>query len=257
MNYQKIASQLHEAQKKARQIAPIIKMEPELTIEDAYKIQLAGLDLKKAEGRKVIGMKIGLTSKAMQNMLGVNEPDYGHLTDDMMLHPGQACQVRTLIQPKIEGELAFCLKKPLKGPGVTMADVYNATAFIAPALEIVDSRIQDWKISLADTIADNGSSAALVLGGVMKPADQVDLRLVGMILEKNGELVNSGCGAEVLGHPAASVAWLANKLAEFGLGLEEGHIILSGAVTAALPVQAGDSFTASFTGLGSVGVRFV
>jgi len=153
--------------------------------------------------------------------------------------------------------LAFILKEDLEGPGVTIADVYRATEFVVPAFEIVDSRIRDWKIKLADTVADNASSARLVLGSRMEPVRDVDLRLIGMLLEKNGEAVNSGVGAEVWGNPAAAVAWLANKLSEFGLALEAGEIILSGALTAAVPAEAGDVFTVSFHGLGSLNLKFI
>ena len=156
----------------------------------------------------------------------------------------------------MEGELSFCLNKTLKGPGVTIADVYDATAWVTPSIEIVDSRIKDWKIKLCDTIADNGSSARFMLGGRMVPVGAVDMRLTGMTLEKNGELVSSGTTAEVWGNPAASVAWLANKLGQFGIELKAGSIVMAGAVTAALPAQAGDAFTVSFQGLGSVTVKF-
>jgi 2-keto-4-pentenoate hydratase len=201
-------------------------------------------------------MKVGLTSRAMQNLLGVNEPDYGHLTDSMLLLEGEICSLDELNQPKVEGELAFCLKKPLKGPGATIADVYNATGWVVPAIEIVDSRIKDWKIKLVDTIADNGSSAKLVLGGRMTKIEDIDMQLIGMTLEKNGEILSTGTGAAVWGNPAAAVVWLVNKLAEFDIGLEEGNIILSGAVTAAETAISGDSFTIRFQGMGSVTVKF-
>ncbi|CEP66485.1 Fumarylacetoacetase, C-terminal [Moorella glycerini] len=257
MDYQGIATELLAAEASCRPIEPLTATYPDLTVEDAYRIQLAGIEIKKARGSKVIGKKIGLTSKAMQQLLGVNEPDYGHLLDNMLLLEGEPCRREELLLPRVEGELAFILKDTLKGPGVTIADVFRATEGIMPAFEIVDSRIRDWKIKLPDTIADNASSARLVLGSRMVPIKDLDLRLIGMVLEKNGEVVSSGAGAAVWGHPAAAVAWLANKLAAFDIALEAGEIILSGAVTAAENASAGDVFTVSFHGLGSLSLKFV
>jgi len=256
MDYKKIAGELLDAQENVYQIETISNAYPDMTVQDAYQIQLENIHKRRERGEKVIGLKIGLTSRGMQKLLGVNEPDYGHLMDQMLLLEGEACPVKKLLQPRVEGELAFCMKKTLKGPGITVADVYNAVDWVAPAIEIVDSRIKDWKIKLVDTIADNGSSAMLVLGSGMTPIEKVDMRMVGMILEKNGKIVNTGTGAEVWGNPAASVAWLANKLSEFDIALEEGNIILSGAVTAAESAAEGDNFTVSFHGMGSVTVRF-
>ena len=159
-----------------------------------------------------------------------------------------------MIQPKVEGELSFCLKKDLRGPGVTIADVYEATNYVVPSLEIVDSRIKDWKIKLQDTVADNGSAGRFVVGGRMTPIAAVDMRLTGM---KNGELINSGTTAEVGGNPAATVACLANMLSEFGIGLRAGSIVMAGALTGMTPVESGDVVTASFCGMGSVSVKFV
>jgi 2-keto-4-pentenoate hydratase len=212
---------------------------------------------KLASGRRIIGKKIGLTSKAMQDLLGVPEPDYGHLLDDMLVIEGQPCRRDALLYPKVEGEVAFVMESRLEGPGVHMADVLRATAGVMPALEIVDSRIRDWKIKLVDTVADNASSARFVLGSRMLPAEQFDLRLIGMCLEKNGQVVNSGAGVAVWGHPAAAVAWLANKLAQFGAALEPGDIVLSGALTAAVDVGPGDVVEAHFDRLGSVSAKFV
>ena len=257
MDIQKVAQELYAAERGAYQISVVSQENPDMTVEDAYAIQLENVARRIADGEKLIGMKIGLTSRAMQQLLGVDVPDYGHLTDKMLLLEGQPCPVSELNQPKVEGELAFCLKKTLKGPGLTVADVYDATDYVVPALEIVDSRINDWRIKLVDTVADNGSSARLVVGGRMTPIHQVDMRLTGMNLEKNGELVNSGTTAEVWGNPAAAVAWLGNALAAYDIELKAGSIVLAGALTAALPAQAGDCFTASFCGLGSVSVKFV
>lgn len=256
MNIQKAADALYEAEKNHCQIPMISGENPGMTIDDAYAIQLLNIDRRKQAGGKIVGMKIGLTSVGMQKLLNVDVPDYGHLLADMLVLEGEKCHSGEMCQPKVEGELAFCLKKTLKGPGLTVADVYDATDYVVPALEIVDSRIQDWKIKLVDTIADNGSSAHFVVGSRMTPIQAVDMRLTGMILEKNGELMNSGTTAEVWGNPAASVAWLANQLSAYGIELAAGSIVLAGALTAAVPAQAGDCFTASFCGMGSVGVKF-
>lgn len=257
MDYQAVAAELLTAEVSCKPIEPLTETYPDLTVEDAYRIQLAGIEMKKARGSRVIGKKIGLTSRAMQKLLGVNEPDYGHLLDNMLLLEGEPCRRDELLLPRVEGELAFILKYTIKGPGVTIADVFRATEGIMPAFEIVDSRIRDWKIKLQDTIADNASSARLVLGSRMVPIKDLDLRLIGMVLEKNGEVVSSGAGAAVWGHPAAAVAWLANKLAAFDIALEAGEIILSGAVTAAENASAGDVFTVSFYGLGSLTLKFI
>ena len=257
MDHKKAAQQLWDAEQGRYQIDMLTLHEPRMTVEDAYAVQLENVRRREEMGQKVIGMKIGLTSAGMQKLLNVNEPDYGHLFDNMLLLERDTCSMSGLIQPKVEGELSFCLNKTLKGPGVTIADVYDATAWVTPSIEIVDSRIKDWKIKLCDTIADNGSSARFMLGGRMVPVGAVDMRLTGMTLEKNGELVSSGTTAEVWGNPAASVAWLANKLGQFGIELKAGSIVMAGAVTAALPAQAGDAFTVSFQGLGSVTVKFV
>ncbi|GFN22553.1 2-keto-4-pentenoate hydratase [Thermanaeromonas sp. C210] len=257
MNFQAIAAKLLEAEATRKAIEPLTSTYPDLTVEDAYRIQLAGVEMKLKQRRRIIGKKIGLTSKAMQDLLGVKEPDYGHLLDHMLLLEGEPCRREELLWPRVEGELAFILRDTLKGPGVTIADVFRATEGIMPAIEIVDSRIRDWKIKLADTIADNASSARFVLGSRMVPIKDLDLRLLGMVVEKNGEVVNTGAGAAVWGHPAAAVAWLANKLAAFDIALEAGEIILSGAITAAVEAVTGDVFTVSFHSLGTINLRFV
>ena len=257
MNYRDIAEMLAKAENERKPLDQLTVTYPDLTVQDAYNIQLEGIALKQVQGRKIIGKKIGLTSKGMQNLLRVNEPENGHLLENILQIEGEACRRTELLLPKIEGELAFVLKDKLKGPGVTIADVLRATEGVMCAFEIVDSRIRDWKIKLADTIADNGSSARLVLGSRLVPVQDLDLRLIGMVLEKNGEMVSSGAGAEVWGHPAAAVAWLANKLSEFDIALEAGEIILSGAVTAAEVAEAGDVFTLSFDGLDSLNLKFI
>lgn len=257
MDYQAIANRFIAAEAQRKPFEPITDEYPGLTVEDAYAIQLAQVKTKLEQGRTVIGKKVGLTSLGMQQLLGVNEPDYGHLLDDMLLMEGEPCPRASLIKPKVEAEIAFILKDTLKGPGVTIADVFRATEGVMAAFEVVDSRITDWKIKLADTVADNASSARFVLGSRIMPVKELDLRLMGMVLEKNGRMVNNGAGAAVLGQPAAAVAWLANKLATFGIALEANEIVLSGAITAAVDAEAGDVFTASFHGLGSLNLKFI
>ncbi|AEF94771.1 2-oxopent-4-enoate hydratase [Desulfotomaculum nigrificans CO-1-SRB] len=257
MDHRTIAAELLRAEATQTPIDTLTDTYPDLNVEDAYQIQLAQVDMQLKTGHKVVGKKIGLTSKGMQQLLGVNEPDYGHLFEHMLLMEGEPCRRDQLIWPRIEGELAFVLKDRLKGPGVNIADVYRATAGIMPAIEIVDSRIRDWKIKLPDTVADNGSSARFVLGSRMVPVEELDLRHIGMVLEKNGEMVNNGAGAAVWGHPAAAVAWLANKLAAYDIALEPGEIILSGAITAAVDANAGDVFTVSFHSLGTLNLKFI
>ena len=192
----------------------------------------------------------------LKAMLRVKEPDYGHILNGMVVMEGEEIPTSELIQPRIEGEMAFVLKKELKGPGVTLTDVIRCSEGVIPSLEIIDSRITDWKIKLADTVADNASSARIVLGGKITPLLGLDLRTVGMTLEKNGEVVATATGAAVLGNPAHAVAWLANKLAVYGISLRKGEVVLSGSLTAALPVAAGDFIRADFGLLGDVKIKF-
>lgn len=250
------AAQLAEAEATKIGTAPLTLIDSELSVKDAYYIQLENINKKLEQGQKIVGKKIGLTSKAMQNLLGVGEPDYGHLLDSMVVENGGKISIEQVLQPKVEAEIAFILKKELRGPNVTTLDVLQATEYVVPALEIVDSRVKDWKIKLADTVADNASSGYYVLGGKPTRIEDIDLELIGMVLTKNGELVNTGVGAAALGNPASCVAWLANKLSEFDIPLRAGEVILSGALSAAEAAQAGDSFTARFAHLGQVSVRF-
>jgi 2-keto-4-pentenoate hydratase len=192
----------------------------------------------------------------MQKLLGVDQPDYGHLLDSMVIENGAEISLKKVLQPKVEAEIAFVLKKDLKGPNVTVMDVLQAVDYVVPALEIVDSRVADWKIKLEDTIADNASSGLYVLGGKPLSVDQLDLAQVGMVLYKNGEVINTGVGAAALGNPAACVAWLANKLSDYEITLKAGEVILSGALSAAVDGKPGDYFQARFAHLGEVSVRF-
>ena len=251
------ARQLYQAEKDKRVLRPFTEKYPKIVAEESYRIQLALIEMKKADGAKVVGKKIGLTSKAMQKMLNVDQPDYGHIMDNMVLQDGAVFPLGELIQPKIEPEIAFILDRELKGPAVTPTGVLAATRFVVPALEIIDSRIEGWKIKLCDTIADNASSARVVLGNSPRRVDEFDLKLVGMVLEKNGDIVQTGAGGAVLGHPAVAVAWLANAVGQFGVCLGAGEIVMPGALCAATDVSPGDLLQASFAGLGTVSVRFV
>jgi len=209
-----------------------------------------------ADGRKITGKKIGLTSLAMQNLLGVNRPDFGHLLDTMEVKD-EVVDRKKLLQPKVEGELAFVLKKDLAGPGVTSKDVIEATDYVVPSIEIVDSRIANWKINIIDTVADNASSGMYVVGKERIDPMETDLLSIKMKLYKNGEYINGGIGSDVLGDPAEAVAWLANTLSEFGVSLKKGEVVLSGAFSAALAAEAGDEFTAVYENIGEVKVKFV
>jgi 2-keto-4-pentenoate hydratase len=251
-----IVEALLVAEKDRKPIPPLTETDPGITVEEAYRIQLRVMERKKASGQVVVGKKIGLTSLAMQAMLGVKEPDYGHILNGMVVLEGEKIPSAELIQPRIEGELAFVLKEDLRGPGVTLTDVIRSSDGVIPSLEIIDSRIVDWKIKLPDTVADNASSARIVLGGKITPILGFDLRTVGMVLEKNGEVVATAAGAAVLGNPPQAVAWLANKLAVYGIPLRKGEMILSGSLTAAIPVGPGDSIRADFGPLGDVKTKF-
>jgi len=250
------ARELYRAEKEKSVLRPFTGKYLKLAPEESYRIQLALIEMKKADGAKVVGKKIGLTSKAMQKMLNVDQPDYGHILDNMVLQDAAVFQIGELIQPKIEPEIAFILDRELKGPGVTPTQVWAATRFVVPALEIIDSRIEGWRIKLCDTIADNASSARVVLGNSPKRIDEFDLKLLGMVLEKNGDIVQTGAGGAVLGHPAVAVAWLANAVGQFGVSLGAGEIVMPGALCAATDVSAGDLLQASFDGFGTVSVRF-
>lgn len=250
------ASKLLAAYDSREPIAPLTSTYDDLALEDAYAIQLQQIQELTSAGRTVKGHKVGLTSAAMQKMLGVNEPDYGHLLDDFFYLEHMPIPVDRFIQPRVEPEVAFVLKKPLRGPGVTVHEAIAAIDFVLPALELVDSRIRDWKIGLFDTIADNASSGAVVLGSTPTDLREVDLRLTGATLHRNGQVVGTGAGGAVLGSPINSLVWLANTVGARGITLEAGHVVLPGAVCAMVPVAAGDTFTATFAGLGSVTARF-
>jgi 2-keto-4-pentenoate hydratase len=250
-----IAGALSAAYASGQPIEPITETNRQLSIDDAYAIQMDQVRGWLADGQSLKGHKIGLTSMAMQRMLGVSEPDFGCLTDAMFAAPSSDLPIERFIQPRVEPELSFVLGEDLRPP-VTMADVARATAYVIPTLEIIDSRIVDWRIKLVDTVADNASSGAVVLGGQPRPLDAVDLALTGCNLTVNGEIVATGATGAVLGNPMAAVVWLANTLARHGVSLSAGQVVLSGACTVAVPAGPGDVVSAEFMGMGVVTARF-
>ncbi len=257
-----LAARLDEAEKSRTQIGHFSRAHPDMTIDDAYAIQDAWVRQKIASGRKTIGHKIGLTSRAMQRAVNITEPDYGVLLDDMLFHDGQTIPIDRFIEPRVEVELAFILRDPLEGPDCTIFDVLNATDYIMPAVEIIDARIQridpetGATRKVLDTISDNAADAGIVLGGRPVKPDAIDLRWVSAILYQNGAIEDSGVAAAVLNHPANGPAWLANRLARFGVKLAAGEIILGGSFTAPLFVKPGDSFHVDYGPLGSIGMCF-
>jgi 2-oxo-hept-3-ene-1,7-dioate hydratase len=257
-----LANRLHQAEKERAQLGQFSQAHPGLTIADAYAIQRAWMARKLAEGRRVVGHKIGLTSRAMQLAAQITEPDFGTLLDDMVLRDGGEVEAARFIVPRLEVEFAFVLGKPLRGPGVTLFEVLNATDYVVPALELIDARIEQFDRAtrvprtVVDTIADNAAGAAIVLGGRPMKPDAVDWRWAGALLLRNGVIEESGLGAAVLNHPANGVAWLANKLADHDAGLAAGEIVLAGSFTRPVACAAGDVFHADYGPLGSISLRF-
>lgn len=257
LDIQAFADELFAAERDRAQIEAF-SSRAELTAGDAYAIQLANVCRRIAAGERVVGKKVGLTAKAMQRLLGVDQPDFGHLFESMRIEDGGECRVDELIQPRVEAEIGILLGRSLRGPGLTDLDVLDATEALVPTLEIVDSRILNWKIKFVDTVADNGSSSRFVVGSKRTPPLGIDTRLIGTVFEKNGELMGTGAGAAVLGaSPYRAVAWLANTLAADELELKAGDVILPGALCAMVPVARGDVASADFGPLGTVSVRFV
>lgn len=254
INHEKIAAELYEADKNNKPIEQITKTYEDLTVDDAYKIQLINVKKKLDEGNVITGKKIGLTSLAMQKSLGVDTPDFGFLYNSMEVEDG-IIKENDILQPRVEGELAFILKEDLK-ENATVEDVLDATDYVVPALEIVGSRIQDWKLTLLDTVADNASCGMYILSYVKIDPKEVDLKEIEMTLSKNGEVINSGTGAAVLGDPANAVLWLANSLGAYGVTLNAGDIILAGALSAAIPAVKGDEFSCDYGEFGVLSVRF-
>jgi 2-keto-4-pentenoate hydratase len=252
----RFAEELWQAGTDRRPVEPLTDRAPDLVVEDAYAIQTGVVQRRMADGARVIGRKIGLTSRPMQEVLGVDEPDFGVLLDDMFVEDGDVIDLGTLLQPRVEAELAFVMERDLTGPGVTTARALTAIAGMLPAIEVVDSRVADWRIKLVDTVADNASSGLLVVGGRLRPVADLDLRLIGVAVSRNGEIIDTGAGAAALGNPARCVAWLANKLGSLGAGLRAGDVVLPGAVHRMVAVEPGDVFRAEFSRLGAVTARF-
>ena len=248
--------ELYEAFVKFSPVRPLLEREPDITIEDAYKIQEHFVARRVAAGERIIGKKIGATSKPVQDFLGVYQPDFGMLTSGMVYQEGDTIDLGTMIQPKAEAELALVLKADLKGPGITAMDVIRATDYVLPCFEIVDSRIVDWKIKIQDTVADNASCGVFLLGKTKGDPRVLDITLAGMVLEKNGEIFSTGVGAAVQGSPANAVAWLANTLGALGIPFKAGEVILSGSQSALIPVVGGDELVCTVGGLGSCRVKF-
>ena len=254
---QRYGDELYQALISRTAVDPLTDREPEITIEDAYQIQLRMIQRRVDAGETIVGKKIGVTSKVVMEMLKVDQPDFGQMTSGMVFNEGEAIRADSMIAPKAEAEVAFVLKSDLIGPGVTAADVLRATDFVVPCFEIVDSRIKDWKIKIQDTVADNASCGVLTLGGVRRSPRDIDLALAGMVLEKNGEVISTSTGAAVQGSPVNAVAWLANTLGRLGIPLKAGEVILSGSQSPLVPAKAGDNLTCSVGGLGSTSVRFI
>jgi 2-oxopent-4-enoate/cis-2-oxohex-4-enoate hydratase len=249
--------ELYQALRDRRTLAPLTTRDPSLTIDDAYGISLAFLECRLADGERVVGKKIGVTSKAVQNMLNVHQPDFGFLTDAMQVSDGANVEIaRMLIQPRAEAEIAFILDQELRGPGVTMEDVLAATRWIIPCFEIVDSRIADWKIKIVDTVADNASCGVFVLGAARANPNDYDLAALKVTVTKNGARLSEGLGAAVQGSPLAAVAWLANTLGAYGVTLNAGDIVLSGSLVPLEPARPGDMFTLDLEGVGTASISF-
>jgi 2-oxopent-4-enoate/cis-2-oxohex-4-enoate hydratase len=255
-----LAAELHAALRERRTVAPLIARHAELTIDDAYSISLSALALRVAEGERVVGKKIGVTSKAVQDMLGVHQPDFGFLTDRMHVVGVIDVDAHKLIQPRAEAEIAFILRESLSGPGVTASDVIAATEAIVPCFEIVDSRIDDWKIGIVDTVADNASCGVFVLGEERIDPRTVSLPDLHVRVTKNGQLLSEGLGSAVQGDPAQAVAWLANTLGAYGVTLDAGDIILSGSLVPLADAVKGDVFATVLShagnAIGSCEARF-
>lgn len=251
-----LAHALHKAEHTLEPITPLTEQYPDMDIADAYAVQLAGIkERTEAHGGEIVGWKVGLTSKAMQQMLGVDQPDFGHLLDNMRMDEGVDIDCADMIWPRVEPEIAFQLKADLKGPGVTAPDVMDATEYLIPALEVIDSRIKDWKIKLCDTIADNASCGRFVLGRRRTAPSGFDIKLIGMNYYVNDDLVATATSAAVIGDPAEAVAWLANTLAPYGHYLHAGHVIMPGSLVAAVDAKPQGRIRADFDRIGSVELR--
>ncbi len=252
-----LGDELFAALTSGQAVEPLTTRFPDISVDDAYHIQQRMIARRLEQGERVVGKKIGVTSAAVMNLLGVHQPDFGYMLDSMSFSEGEAVPMERLIQPKAEGEIAFVMKRDLMGPGITAADVLAATEGVITCFEIVDSRIRDWKIKIQDTVADNASCGVFVLGDRLVDPRRVDLATCGMVLEKNGEIACTGAGAATLGNPVNAVVWLANMLGSLGIPLKAGEIVLSGSLGPMIPVQAGDNLRCTIGGIGGCSVRFI
>jgi 2-keto-4-pentenoate hydratase len=251
-----LAADLAQAERSGQPIAPLTTANPDIDVVDAYEIQLINIRQRVAEGARVVGHKVGLSSKVMQQMMGVDEPDYGHLLDDMQVFEDTPVKAGKFLYPRVEVEVGFILAADLPGAECTEDDVLAATEALVPSIELIDTRIKDWQIKLCDTIADNASSAGFVLGAArVSPAD-VDVKAIDAKLTRNGELIAEGRSDAVLGNPVTAVAWLSRKVESFGVRLKKGDIVLPGSCTFAVDANPGDEFVADFAGLGAVRLSF-
>lgn len=251
-----LAADLAQAERSRVPTSPLTAAHPEIDVVDAYEIQLINIRQRMANGARVVGHKVGLSSEAMQTMMGVDEPDYGHLLDDMEVFENTPVATSDYLYPRVEVEVGFVLAEDLPGAGCTEDDVLAATAAFAPSIELIDTRIFDWKIQLCDTIADNASSAGWVLGEGRVSPREVDIKNIDAVLTRGGEVVAKGRSDAVLGNPVTAVAWLARKVESFGVRLRAGDIVLPGSCTRAIDARPGDDFVADFAGLGSVRLVF-
>ena len=251
-----LAADLAQAERSRVPMSPLTDAHPDIDVVDAYEIQLINIHQRVAEGARVVGHKVGLSSKAMQQMMGVDEPDYGHLLDEMQVFEDTPVPAGRYLYPRVEVEVAFLLAEDLPGAACTEEAVVAATAAFAPAIELIDTRITDWKIKLCDTIADNASSAGFVLGHERVSPKDIDIKTIDAVLTRNGEVVAKGRSDAVLGNPVTAVAWLARKVHDFGVRLHAGDVVLPGSCTRAIDARADDNFVAEFDGLGSVRLTF-
>ncbi|WP_209121068.1 2-keto-4-pentenoate hydratase [Alkalihalobacillus sp. BA299] len=252
-----IADELYKAERDRFEVDKFVDRFSELDIELAYQVQERLIEIKcQEEKTKIAGRKLGLTSRAKQEMMGVHEPTYGVLLENMQLFEGEQVTLESFIHPKIEPEIAFIFDKEVKGPIITVADILAATAFITPAMEIIDSRYRNFRFTLPDVVADNSSSSRYLISEKLIPVDHIDLRLMGMVFKKNGEIVATSAGASVMGHPARAVAWMANQLVKKGQSIKAGEVVLSGALSEAFTITSGDHFSVSFDRMGSLKASF-
>jgi len=251
-----LAEQFLNAEASRKPVAPVTGRIPSFSLEDGYRVQLKALEMRKSRGEVVIGKKVGWTSRAVQEPMGVDEPAFGHLTSVMVVPDGGAIRVSDFVRPPlVEPEIAFILSEDLKGPGVAVPEVLKAVRGVLPAIEVPAGRIEG-KSRIQDAVADNAAASRVVFGGRIARVEDIDLRYVGMVLEVGGEVSATAAGAAVLGNPVHSVSWLVNKLSEYGLVLKAGEVVISGSLVAPWAVRAGDSVRVTFDRLGSVSVRF-